>query len=152
MKWLVPILIVLSAKMVLAEEQLNPSEVVLCQNYPELVTTTYFWKEPEVEYPVEMAEVLLQLMEMDLGSKRNAIDFEFPSTWKGSEIESVIARFNEYRDSHFSRQAECLLEHYQSGDRLHYFSQKPKGSYAKGYALYRDERVVAVVITDGITI
>lgn len=134
-----------------AEEYVLHENVVQCSLYPDIQMITYYFSRTDIKHPEKMRRVIPALMRLDLSTKIEALSLALPEDWN-DEDEGIPyeVRLSAYNRSFFSRQATCLVENYKSGDKLYRFEQPPEDSHDEGYALFRNDSLIAIVITGGV--
>nr|CAP48128.1 putative integron gene cassette protein [uncultured bacterium] len=135
-----------------ADEEIKHMDVIRCQSYPDEMKIVYYLSDKDIKYPEEMRQIIPALMRLDLTDKIEAISLVLPKDFHKSEGVPYEIRLSEYNESRFARQASCLVNIYKKGDRLYYFAQEPTGSYDEGYVLFRNGKLIAVVVTKGLRI
>jgi hypothetical protein len=135
-----------------AEENIAYKEVVQCSQFPEIQKIEYYLKNSDIKHPEEMRRVIPALMRLDLNEKINAISLVLPKDWRDSEGLPYEMQLSAYNESNYSLQASCLVKYFEVGDNLFRFEKEPTGSYEEGYALFRNKKLIVIVITGGIAI
>lgn len=145
-------LILFSCISVSAEESIVYKDVVQCSHFPEIQKIEFYLKNSDIKNPEEMRRVIPALMRLDLNEKINAISLVLPKDWRESEGLPYEIQLSAYNESNYSRQASCLVKYFEVGDNLFRFEKKPTGSYEEGYALFRNKKLILIVVTGAIAI
>lgn len=135
-----------------AEESVLYKDVVQCSQFPKTQKIEYYLKDSDLKYPDEMRKIIPTLMRLDLNEKINAISLVLPKDWKESKGLPYEMQLSAYNESSYARQASCLVNFFEVGDKLFRFEMQPKGSYEEGYVLFRSQKLIAIVVTGGIQI
>jgi len=126
--------------------------VIQCLAYPKIVKVDYFLNDFELKYQESIRKIIPQLMQLDLDQRASAVSLALPKDWRDSEGKPYEVRLKAYNEATYIRQANCLNSSYKEGDKIYYFEQQATTGYDKGYALFRKEKLIAIIIIESIKV
>ena len=88
------------------------------------------------------------LLKHDLENRTKEFDYfdHLGALWREEiqQYEFEVA-VKEYNETDTALQAQCLVDHFQDGDRVTSYVEKTKSSYRKGFLLLRKNKIIAII-------